>query len=354
MYSTPIDSNASVDFRRAFDIIYVEQAAMEHPRTRQILSRLPHSTVIPCRDYKDIFCRRGQEPALQKQAQALILALGKPPYLYPGAPVCQNFGEEHFYYTSGVMNCIFDCEYCYLQGMYTSGHMVVFVNPEDTFRALDEILARESAYVCISYDTDLLALEPLLGFVSEWCAYASAHPNLTLELRTKCAAISTLSSLPVTPNCVLALTLSPDAVIRAYEHRTAPLSARLEFAKTALSLGWPVRLCFDPMLSVPDYTDRYNAMFDTVFAALPMDRIRDVSIGLFRISKDYLKQMRKHRPCAVTYYPYELTDGVYHYPKPVSDALTSLAYQRLTSVLPAERIFLWESDETDIKKGNDL
>lgn len=35
-----------------------------------------------------------------------------------------------------MMNCIFDCEYCYLKGMYPSGNLVVFVNLEDILRSL--------------------------------------------------------------------------------------------------------------------------------------------------------------------------------------------------------------------------
>lgn len=34
------------------------------------------------------------------RAQNLILAAKHGELLYPGAPVCQNFGNEHFYYTS--------------------------------------------------------------------------------------------------------------------------------------------------------------------------------------------------------------------------------------------------------------
>ena len=283
------------------------------------------------------------------------------------------------------MNCVFDCEYCYLQGMYPSGHIVVFVNLEDTFAELDRILweaavpesdtgtvpaqgcsednltavlpdapAQSSsakgegtsrpetpAYVCISYDTDLLALEPLLSYVSEWIDFAEKHPALTLELRTKSAAVAVLRKLPVPKRVILALTLSPDPVIRAMEHRTPSLSARLALAREAMALGWKVRLCFDPMIAVHDSLSVYNAMFDEVSAALPMDRVYDASVGLFRISREYLKEMRRRRPCAVTCYPYELTEGVYRYPDAVGEPLIALAVERLSGMLPRERIFLW-------------
>ena len=36
-----------------------------------------------------------------------------------------------------MFNCIYDCDYCYLQGMYPSANIVVFVNHEDFFDAVD-------------------------------------------------------------------------------------------------------------------------------------------------------------------------------------------------------------------------
>ena len=347
----------AVPYRKPFSVVYVEEAAMPLPRVQRILEKLPGAEVIRCRDYREVFHRPNQSPSLQKNAQALILAVSDRPRIYAGAPVCQDFGNDRFYYTSDVMNCIFDCEYCYLQGMYPSGHVVVFVNPEDTFREIDTLLSDDSrgVYVCISYDTDLLALEPLLGYVSEWIAYAEKHPSLTLELRTKAASAAVLRSLPVSDRVILALTLSPDPVIRAMEHHTPPLSARLALAREAMERGWKVRLCFDPMIAVHNAETVYNAMFDEVFSVLPMDRVCDVSVGLFRISREYLKEMRRRHPCLVTYYPYELADGVYRYPGFVGEPLTALALARLTQVIPRERIFLWEdSDLTRFPgKGSD-
>ncbi|MBO4652893.1 MAG: radical SAM protein [Lachnospiraceae bacterium] len=348
--ATPASAEAPLSpYRRPFSTVYVEQAAISYPRTQRILSNLPEHEMILCRDYREIFNRTRQNPVLQKNTQALILAVSDRARVYEGAPVCQDFGNDRFYYSSDVMNCVFDCEYCYLQGMYPSGNIVVFVNLEDTFAELDSILRGEGdsapenpAYVCISYDTDLLALEPKLGYVADWINYAENHPGLTLELRTKSASIHALRELSVSDRVILAITLSPDPVIRAMEHRTPTLSARLKFAAEAIKLGWKVRLCFDPMIAVHDAAAVYNAMFDEVTAALPMDRIHDASVGLFRISREYLKEMRRNRPCAVTCYPYELSDGVYRYPAAVGDPLTKLAVDRLSEVMPRERIFLWD------------
>lgn len=339
-----MNNSEKTAFRKAFSRIYLEENAINYPRTESILSHFPDAQIIPVADYKHVFNRPHQNTLLQKQAPSLILAVGKPPYLYPGAAVCQSFGEEHFYYTGCVMNCPYDCEYCYLQGMYPSGDVVVFVNPEDFFRETENVLAEHPLYLCISFDTDLLALEPVLGYVRAWSEFAAAHPTLTLEVRTKSAAVSSLSALPVLPNVILAVTMSPDEVIRRYEHRTPSLSERIRLADAALAEGRPVRLCFDPMLMIPDYENAYRNMFRRIFETIPASRIRDVSVGSFRISADYMKRMRRNRPCEITLYPYELTDGVYHYDNSRLQAMLALARSELAGIIPDEKIFYWEDN----------
>ena len=69
------------------------------------------------------------------------------------------------------MNCVFDCEYCYLKGMYPSANLVVFVNLEDIFAEVEKRLAAHSVYLCVSYDTDLLALEHLTGYAARWIEF---------------------------------------------------------------------------------------------------------------------------------------------------------------------------------------
>ena len=151
--------NFKKDYYNSFcSHIYVEKAAMEYPRTNQILSHFKDAKIIEIDHYKDVFCRRGQKYTLQHKSQNLILAVKTGTLVYPGAPVCQSFGSEHFYYASCIMNCIYDCEYCYLKGMYPSGNLVVFVNLEDIFDEVKTLLKKHPVYLCVSYDTDLGAL----------------------------------------------------------------------------------------------------------------------------------------------------------------------------------------------------
>ncbi len=334
---------------RPFRHIYVEREVLSHPVTCRLTERFKNASVIPIDHYKDVFNRSRQHLAAQETEPSLILAANHGTLFYPGAPVCQSFREEHFMYTSCIMNCMYDCDYCYLQGMYPSGNMVVFVNLEDYFTELDRLLAQHQVYLCCSYDSDLTALSGLLPHAEAFCRYALTHPTLRLELRTKSAALPFIKNLPAAKNIVMAFTLSPQEVIARYEHYTPSLKARLATAKEAANQGFSLRLCFDPILDVPNAEELYSALTDEVFRVLCSEDITDISLGVFRLSKDYLKQLKKAKPgCAVSHYPYELTDGVCHYDTGRCESLLTAVYEALSRHrIPSEKLFIWTPEESE-------
>lgn len=331
-----------------FSHIYIEQELLEHPlwrvRTEQILQHFPKAQRIPIRHYKDVFNRRHQNGPLQHRSQALILAAKHGRLVYPGAVVCQSMGNEHFYYASSMMNCPFDCEYCYLKGMYPSGNLVIFVNLEDIFAEVEALLLQHPVYLCVSYDTDLLAIEALAGYVRAWTTFTEAHPELSIEIRTKSGSDRFWDSMKPCDRNIFAFTLSPDYVVTHYEHRTGSLRDRLRSIRRGLAMGFTVRLCFDPMIVCPDWREAYDAMLREVRETIPMEQIRDVSLGSFRLSDSYLKNMRRSMPgSAVVQYPYENDHGVYHYSRELREEMERFVLERLTEMVPRDRIFRWES-----------
>ncbi|MCM1127639.1 MAG: radical SAM protein [Lachnospiraceae bacterium] len=332
-----------------FSHIYVEKSVQNHPRAQRILQRFPYANVILIDHYKDVFCRKGQNFILQQRSPNLILGAKQGNLVYKGAPVCQSFGNENFYYASCIMNCVYNCEYCYLKGMYPSGNLVVFVNLEDLFDEVRERLKEHAVYLCISYDTDLLAMEQLTGYVQEWISFTEEQNNLskalTVEIRTKSADRLFWQRHAPTPGIIYALTLSPQAVIEAYEHQTPPLHQRIASAGEAVQKGFRVRLCFDPMIYCQNWELHYEEMLKQVFREIDMDKIEDVSVGTFRVSQDYLKKMRKNQPnSAVVQFPYQNDRGVYHYPKELTERMERFLVDNLRDKTAEDKIFLWKTD----------
>jgi len=330
-------------FSKKFSHIYVEEAIKDHPRTLAILRRFPEAHVIRIHHYKDVFCRKGQNYTAQFNAQALIIASKQGKLVYSGAKVCQSFGNEHFYYTSCVMNCLYDCEYCYLKGMYPSGNMVIFINIEDILLQLEEILKKHAVYLCVSYDTDLMALEELTGFIKIWIQFAKLHEKIKIEIRTKCCNDKMTEQLAPVDGVIYAVTMSPQYIIELYEHSTASMLQRIRWTKKMMDKGHLVRLCFDPMIYCKDWKKHYGDMLDIIIDEINMSQLLDVSVGSFRISCDYLKNMRRNAPYSgITQYPYENDNGVYHYKSETMAEMEQYLAQRLRELVGADKVFLWK------------
>ena len=89
----------------------------------------------------------------------------------------------------------------------------------------------------------------------------------------------------------------------------------------------------------------YSTLVDTVFSTVSAGDLYDVSIGVFRISTDYLKNMRKKRPdSAIVQYPYITEHGVSHYGT-LSAEMVHYLQELLLAHLPAEKIFVWNGGE---------
>ncbi|MBO4927146.1 MAG: radical SAM protein [Clostridiales bacterium] len=333
-------SSAKGLYNFPFSHIYVEEKAADHDLTKKILSRYSKSAIIPIAHYKDVFNRPRQSFSIQKGSPSLILAKNTGNSVFKGAPVCQDFGYDHFYYTSCVRNCIYDCEYCFLRGMYGSGNVVVFVNQEDSFSEVEALLKNHPVYLCVSYDTDLIALENLTGFVRSWTEFTMAHPDLTIEIRTKSFRKDIYEKIPYCDRVIFAYTISPQEIIDRYEKKTASLSERLSAASCAMEKGFPVRLCFDPLIYIPNWKDIYTSMCSDVKKHIDTHQLKDISVGSFRISAEYFKKLRKDFPISpLCQFPYENHGGVMEYPEPVRNDMENTLITLLQNLISKDKIY---------------
>ena len=346
----------SYPYQEHFQHIYVEEALLQSPDVERILRKFSKAKVIPIKHYKDVFNRKKQGRLAQSRSRKLILAKKEGQRLYDGAVVCQDFSESHFCYTSLLMNCPFHCAYCYLQGMYPSSNLVMFLNLEDYFSDCRKWIAEKgSLYLCISYDTDLLAMEGIYPYVEEFARFLNQENALRIEVRTKAGGEGLwrkMQRLPLSSDArkrmIFAFTLSPEEIIEEAEEGTARLSSRIFAIQKALEEGYLVRLCFDPMIYHPRWKELYSDLLQEVFEKIPMEQIHDCSLGSFRISESYLKAMVKALPNSPhTQFPYENSGGYYHYPKELMEEMEGFLYSRLQEKLPKEKIFRWDSREVD-------
>ena len=137
-------------------IIYIENAVKNLARVKKIVKRFKNPSIIYIDKYTEVFNRKNQNFTMQKTNPAIILAKKYGNFLLE-TPKNYSIGRKNNYYFSYMYNCIFDCRYCFLQGLYKSSNLVIFVNymlplnpseyPDDTGHH------RFSLYIFHSFET---------------------------------------------------------------------------------------------------------------------------------------------------------------------------------------------------------
>lgn len=309
------------------EAIYIEAGVADHPRTLKILARFPKARRIECDRYNEIFNRSSQNFRLQKQQPALILAHKDQGHVLP-APDSYGIEGDKNYYFSHMLNCIYDCRYCFLQGMYRSAHYVLFVNYEDFLHEIDHTLAQhqdEKVWFYSGYDCDSLALDPVTEFAETILPFFAERPAAQLEFRTKSTQVRSLLKRKPLENVVIAFSLSPESVVKDLEAKTPGLKQRLEAITKCQQAGWQVGIRFEPLINVENFEHVYAELFEEVFSAVEPAECHSVSVGAFRVPRDYFKRMRKLYPAEPLFAEasYE-ENGMIGYPSDHQDSM--LAY----------------------------
>lgn len=338
---SPEINKKKISLNNRFSHIYVEKKILDNKNTLEILSKFRDAKIIEIDNYKEVFSSNNQDFHLQKLGQNLILASNKPNMIYEGAVVCEDFENDNFYYTSSIINCVYDCEYCYLQGVYSSGNIVIFVDIEKVFEEVEELYNKlKSLYLCVSYDTDLLAIENICSFSEKWYHFIKDKKDLKIELRTKSANIDKFLNLDVLDNFIIAFTLSPEGIALKNEKYTASLKNRVKAIKELQNKGWKVRICIDPLIYIDDFEKNYSEMIEYLFSEIDKNKVIDVSIGVFRTSKEYLKKMRnQNKKSEILYYPFECIDGVYTYSDKLKSYMIDFIKEKFLKYINIERIY---------------
>lgn len=281
-----------------FSALYVEEQIQFHPRVERIVSRYPGVPQIHIDRYTEIFNRKNQNFRLQKNKPALILAKKNQNHVLP-APESYGLGGTRNFYFSHMLNCIYDCRYCFLQGMYQSANYVLFVNYEDFIDQIEATIKSNSGEVCYfysGYDCDSLALDPLSEFVKVYLPEFQKYHNAILELRTKSTQIRSLLDSEPQQNCVIAFSFTPKAVSVALEHKVPSIEKRIDAMRKLQDRGWNIGLRFDPVIYTDNFRDEYAELFQVIFSRLDNTKLHSVSLGVFRLPEPFFRKMQRLYP----------------------------------------------------------
>lgn len=325
-----------------FEMIYIEEGIQEHPKTKEICHKFPNIPKIICERYGEVFNRQAQNFRLQKGRPSLILARKFDRLLLP-TPENYGIGGSKNFYFSHMLNCIYDCRYCFLQGMYNSAHYVIFINFEDFEKAIEIKIQEYTDEVCYffsGYDCDSLALESITHFAKQILPLFSRYPHAYLELRTKSLNISFLLKQPPLPNCIIAYSLTPRIIAEAFEHRTPRISRRLQALSTLQNKGWPIGLRFDPIIFCENYQHIYQEFFQEVFQKINPFQVHSVSLGPFRLPKGIYKKMALLYPDEKLFaYALEERNGMVTYEKQLEREMIDFCTNQILQYIPSSSFF---------------
>lgn len=327
-----------------FSHIYVEKNVKNDFITKKIISKFDNSKIIYIDDYKRIFSGFDQNFSIQKKSQKLILAEKKDNFIYNGSKMCHDFDNSSFFYTNNIINCLYDCKYCYLGGMYPSSNIVIFVNLKDFFKRIEDLSKKhKSIYLSYGYETDVPLFENIYPFINKWNEKISKLGNINMEIRTKSNIlhkILSIDNIDNIDNIIPAWTLNPQKFIEKYENKTPSLDERLKSIKKVQKMGIKIRISIDPIIIEKDFIDEYKKLVYKIFKVLNRELIRDISLGVFRIPNIYLKNLKKHSNSPIVFSDFEVKNSIATYPMNNKEYAINNMLSLLSKFIDKEKIFI--------------
>jgi spore photoproduct lyase len=291
--------------------IFIESSCEDLDYTKEIIDRaaLP-VTVVEDRDRVSIV--GGHYPAnLTEGKRSLLLCRNEGEFVKdcPGTREYRCCGYRIINTGSG---CPMDCVYCILQASLNTPYLSFFVNIEDLFA---ELVRKMAAYdgpvmrIGTGEFTDSMALDRITGLSRRLVEFFGGQDKGVLELKTKSAYVDNLCDLDHNGRTIVAWSLNGQAIARGQEIRAAPLDQRLTAARKCVDWGYSLAFHFDPIIVYPGWESEYQNVIDKLFAVVPSERIKWISLGALRYIPS-LKQIATSRFPHATIFDHEFIESM--------------------------------------------
>jgi spore photoproduct lyase len=285
-----------------FEVIYIEKQLHNHPRVLEILKRYPHSEIKIIDKIEDVF-GRVKKPYLQKRTNLNLFLGDKKGQLVKMAPPAYGLSGEPHYYFVHAYNCIYECNYCYLQGYFHSPDIVLYLNHEEISLEIKRVAEdyhiqypEKQVWFHAGEYSDSLALTSLSGELGHYFKLFKTLPQCNLELRTKSVNIKELIKEEPLKNIITSFSLAPAHRVRANDLKTPPLKSRLEAIRELNNKGFPIGIHFDPIIYDDQFIDSYEELADQLLENIPAAKIRYISLGVIRFTKEVYQKVQKNYP----------------------------------------------------------
>ena len=108
--------------------IYIEYQARNYPQTQKILKKFQNAEIVWIKNYKNIFDKNLPNNFSLKPSFVVAKLIWNS---ILKAPDGYGHNNKNAYFLRSSLNCIFDCDYCYLKWAFKNDIPVYFVNYND-------------------------------------------------------------------------------------------------------------------------------------------------------------------------------------------------------------------------------
>lgn len=272
------------------DAVFVERGCESSALATHVLRRLPHD--VPLTRVAD--SREAARPESGARdpfgagKRRLVIARRRTPFLMPCPAGSSKFACCGYLVLTLASNCPMDCSYCFLQQYLADNPAFqVYANYADSFDELDRLVANargRSFRVGTGELADSLAFDSLTAMSRDLVEFFAVRENLTLELKTKTDEIENLLGVDPRGRVLVSWTLSPDAVYRSSENRTASPAERIAAARAVLDAGYRVAFHFDPLIAYEGAERDYIELIEQLLDTIPATQVSFVSMGGLRMT----------------------------------------------------------------------
>ena len=338
-----------------FEKIYIEKSVLENPTAISIIKKFPKALVQEINKIEDVFARV-KKPYLQKNEELNLFLGKKKGQLVKDAPDAYGLAGEPHYYFIHAYNCIYECNYCYLQGYFDSPDLVLFLNHDEICEEIETIAndnykKGQTSWFHAGEFSDSLALSHLTGELPIYHDLFSRIPHAKLELRTKSSNIKEVAKLPPKDNIIITFSLSPADKIKSNDLKTPSLKARLQAIKKLADLGHPIGIHFDPVVYDDEFSEKYKGLIKEMLEVLPESSLEYISVGVVRFTKDVYNQVQRNYPQSelLSSELVKSFDGKIRYNRPMRLwILSTIKNLLLEAKITEDKIYLCMEDEESI------
>jgi len=326
-----------------FDQILVEKDLASHPQVEKILSRLKNVPVLWIDRYDD-YWGKYKKPYLHKRSNLNLFLANKKGQLVKKTPDAYGVDRGEHYYFIHAYNCIYECQYCYLQGHFKTPDIVLFLNHDDIIKEMESItqIDKKEVWFHAGEYSDSLALSHLSGELPIYFDFFKKYSNAYLELRSKSANIREILKLTPLPNVIVSFSLSPEDIAKSIDLNTPDVRTRLKAMVQLKKAGFKIAIHFDPIIYRPMVLKDYENLIQELKENGLLE-IEYISLGVVRFTESVYQDVEFNYPDSIIHAEKMITsfDQKVRYPRPLRTRLMREIKNQLTRAgLPDEKIYL--------------